>query len=100
MICSPASHVPSEKGSTLEGKNLLPRGSLFFPFKADHIPEWSTILAEFSPLKCYQFLLILLCDFVGKKVFYVSGCLISQSCVLTLYVATPFPSLHFRHFNG
>ena len=26
-----------EKGSTLKGKNLLPFGSIFFPFKGNHI---------------------------------------------------------------
>ena len=27
---------PSEKWSTLKGKNLLPWGSKFFPFRVDH----------------------------------------------------------------
>ena len=31
--------LPSEKGSTLKGKNLLP-GKLFFPFRVDHFSDW------------------------------------------------------------
>ena len=30
---------PSEKGSTLKGKNLLPKGSKFFPFRVDPFSE-------------------------------------------------------------
>ena len=30
---------PSEKGSTLKGRNLLPFGSKFFPFREDTFPE-------------------------------------------------------------
>ena len=31
--------LPSEKGSTLEGKNLLPIGRKFFPFRVGHFSE-------------------------------------------------------------
>ena len=36
--------LPSEKGSTLKGKNLLPIGSKFFPFRVDPFLEgaWCT----------------------------------------------------------
>ena len=30
---------PSEKGSTLKGKNLLPQGNKFFPFRVDPFSE-------------------------------------------------------------
>ena len=31
----PAYQVPAENRSTLKGKNLLPRGAKFFPFRVD-----------------------------------------------------------------
>ena len=34
---------PSEKGATLKRKNLLPKGSKFFPFREDPFPEGSKI---------------------------------------------------------
>ena len=36
LSCAPS---PSEKGSTLKGKNLLPFGSKFFPFRVDPFSE-------------------------------------------------------------
>ena len=37
----PVNQVPSEKGSILKGKNLLPVGSKFFPFRKDTFTEGS-----------------------------------------------------------
>ena len=39
----PVHNFPSEKGSTciLKGKNLLPKGSKFFPYRVDHWPRGS-----------------------------------------------------------
>ena len=36
LFAFPARHVPAEKGSTLKGMNLLPRGANSFLFRADH----------------------------------------------------------------
>ena len=41
VFCSVSSQVPFLKGSTLKGKNLLPLGSKFFPFRVDLFSEGS-----------------------------------------------------------
>ena len=39
VILSKVLLLPSEKGSTLKGKNLLPPGNKFFPFRVDPFSE-------------------------------------------------------------
>ena len=34
-VCFPAHQIPSEQGSTLKGKNLLPMGAILFLFRVD-----------------------------------------------------------------
>ena len=34
-VCFPGYQAFSENGTTLKGKNLLPKGSKFFPFRVD-----------------------------------------------------------------
>ena len=41
--CFSCSQVPSKKSSTLKGKNLLPRGSKFSPFRVDPFSEGRNI---------------------------------------------------------
>ena len=52
FVCFPAHQVLSEKGSDLKGKNLLPRGSKFFPFSADSFLNFPLNQSSF-PLKMY-----------------------------------------------
>ena len=57
--CFPARHSPTEKVSTLKGKENAPRRRKFFLFTvAPFLVGCNTILAELSPLKVYQFPLV------------------------------------------
>ena len=65
ISCLIACQVPSEKGSTLKGKNLLPQeqilsfycGSKFFPFIDPFQKDQNTFDRVTSPLKVYLFFL-------------------------------------------
>ena len=50
-ICCPAHKVLSEKGSTLNGKNLLPKGANSFLLGYTKFETRQMILKEFPPLK-------------------------------------------------
>ena len=56
--CFPAHQTPSEKGSTLKVRNLLPLGAFCFLFSVDPFSEGrQTVLIEFPPLNMFLFLL-------------------------------------------
>ena len=62
MFCFSIYQYPSEKGSTLKGKHLLPPGANAFLLEKTLLQKGEehkrTILTELSPLKVYQFPLI------------------------------------------
>ena len=59
----PEHQVPSEKGSTLKGKNLLPQGANSFLLeKTSFRKGGKTNLTELPPLKWYPVTLIMLCS--------------------------------------
>ena len=39
LVCFPTNQSHSEKESTLSGKNLLPEGAIFFPFRVGLVSE-------------------------------------------------------------
>ena len=59
-VCFSAHHIHSENGSTLKGKNLLPKGSKFLSFRVGPFSEWrQNHLTELPSEKLYPFLLIM-----------------------------------------
>ena len=69
-VCFPAQEVPSEKGSTLKGKNLLLKGSKFFSFGVDTFSEGGkNNLTELTSPKVDPFILDIQSNFDGSNPF-------------------------------
>ena len=81
----PAHQSPSENGSTLNGKNLLPTGEQILSFLSNLFSEGSqTIKAESFPLKEHQFPLNVF--FVVTKLHSRRPDVISRPCSQALEV--------------